>query len=304
MRITLRQIRYFVALAETGKITLAGPAVNVSSSAITEAIQALESETGAKLVERHGKGVKLTAEGHKFLAHCQRILADVTDAMHDMSERPSLLEGRLRVAVSHAVAGFFLPKPLARFRRAHPDVELSVAEMTRNGASAALAEGSVDLAILVTAGPVNGAALEMKSLMSSGRRVWLSPNHALMREDRINLKALAHEPYILLTVADAEENTLRIFEESGIEPPVLLRTNSIDAVRGAVASGLGVSLLPDLIYRPWSLDGDRVEARDLTDAPSPMQISALWNTERQLSPPSRVFLEIVEQFAEEHAGTR
>jgi DNA-binding transcriptional LysR family regulator len=299
MRITLRQIRYFVALAETGKITLAGPAVNISSSAITEAVQALEAETGVKLVERHGKGIKLTSEGYKFLNHCRRILADVSEALHAMTDTRDDLGGRLRLAVSYAVAGFFLPQPLARFRRAHPEVDLDVREMQRWESEKAVAEGEADMAIMVTSNVKQTEELEIRPLLASRRRVWMASNHPLMQQDRVSIKDLEGEPYILLTIAETAAITRQFLSDRGITPNILVETSSIEAVRGMVAAGLGVSILSDLVYRPWSLDAERVEAKEIADPIPTFDIGAVWRRDRALPAPARSLLETVERFAEE-----
>ena len=81
MNISLRQLRYFVAVAECGQITLAAAELGISQPSITEAVQALESEVGVKLLRRHGKGMILTNEGAQFLLQAKRILADVVDAV-------------------------------------------------------------------------------------------------------------------------------------------------------------------------------------------------------------------------------
>ena len=93
MNLTLRQVRYFVAVADAGKVSLAGTALGVSQSAITTSMQALEAEVGIKLVNRHRRGVNLTQEGYQFLSHARKILAAVSDAtiqkrLVDLGARP------------------------------------------------------------------------------------------------------------------------------------------------------------------------------------------------------------------------
>ena len=111
---TLRQIRYFVAVAEAGSVSGAAAAIGISQSAITEALKALEAETGAGLLDRHAKGVALTYQGHQFLRHARSILAAVADAARALEAGPQAIVGRLNLGVTIMVAGYFLADLLAR----------------------------------------------------------------------------------------------------------------------------------------------------------------------------------------------
>jgi hypothetical protein len=107
MDLTLRQVRYFVAVAEAGKLSLAGLALGVSQSTITVSMQALEAEAGIKLVKRHSRGVDLTHEGYQFLSHARRILAMVSDAAQMLRNSNTNLKGVVRLGVTAHCRGLF-----------------------------------------------------------------------------------------------------------------------------------------------------------------------------------------------------
>ena len=113
MALSLRQIHYFIATAEAGKLSLAASQLGVSQSAVTEAIKALESETGVELLRRHGKGVELTLEGSQFLRNARAVVAAVSDATQAPRQVRSGVAGRFSLAMTFTVAGYFLPAPLA-----------------------------------------------------------------------------------------------------------------------------------------------------------------------------------------------
>ena len=115
--LTLRQFRYFVAVAETGSVSRAAFEVGISQSAITAAIQALEEETGTVLFERHAKGMRLTHEGHQLLRHARHILATVADARSAARRAAAEHHRRLNIGVTRMVSGYYLADLLARFRR-------------------------------------------------------------------------------------------------------------------------------------------------------------------------------------------
>ena len=103
------------------------------------------------------------------------------------------------------------------------------------------------------------AAMHVESLLVSPYRLWLPLGHPLTDAESISLDQLAGEPLILLTVDEIEESTRRLMAAMSVRPDIAFRTRSVEAVRSLVATGAGVALLPSLVYRPWSLEGDRIE---------------------------------------------
>ena len=103
-------------------------------------------------------------------------------------------------------------------------------------------------------------ALQAEIIEVSPYRLWLPLGHHLAGADIIGINDIAREPLIMLTVDEIEENTGKLLIALGARPHVAFRTRSVEAVRSLVATGAGVALLPDLVYRPWSLEGDRIES--------------------------------------------
>ena len=111
---------------------------------------------------------------------------------------------------------------------------------------------------------------------TSRYRVWLPAGHALAEAERISVRELADDPLVLLNVdeiAEAAEEACRL---AGVRPPIAIRTQSVEAARSLVATGAGVAVLPDLTYRPWSLEGDRIEAREIVEAIPPVDVVVAW----------------------------
>jgi len=289
MDLTLRQVRYFVAVADAGKVSLAGSALGVSQSAITESMQALEAEAGIKLVSRHSRGVNLTHEGYQFLSHARKILAMVSDTAQMLKNSNTNLKGAVRLGVPPTVAGYFLAMPLTRFQRVFPKIEVSVTELDRIEIERQLINGSLDVAILLASKLPDPKRIETRTMFSSRRRLWLAPSHRLMSAPEIRLADVTKEPYLLLTIDDNEETTSRNWRRHGLEPNVEFRTVSIEAVRSLVATGAGVTILSDLVYRPWSLDGDRIEAREIADEIPDLKISVAWRKKGKLGDCARRF---------------
>ncbi|KPW52783.1 MULTISPECIES: LysR substrate-binding domain-containing protein [Pseudomonas] len=97
--------------------------------------------------------------------------------------------------------------------------------------------------------------------MRSRRQVWLSTDHPLMQAEQISLKDIEAFPYLMPTVDEGEESTTRYWQESGIKTEIAFRTGSMEALRGLVANGFGITILSEMVFRSWSLEGRRLERR-------------------------------------------
>ncbi len=103
-----------------------------------------------------------------------------------------------------------------------------------------------------------------------------------------------NEPLIMLMVDEIEENTGNLLGALGTRPQVAFRTRSVEAVRSLVATGAGITLLPDLVYRPWSLEGDRIELRDVSGALPAVQVGVVWRRGSSLPEAARNFVGVIQ----------
>jgi DNA-binding transcriptional LysR family regulator len=289
---SLRQIRYFVAATESGQLSRAAIELNVSQSAVTTAIRQLEDTIGITLLIRSSTGVTVTPEGEQFLRHARDILASVDQALHLQRRSRSEIGGCIRVGVTYTVAGYFLAPLLARFHRLYPDIDVRLEEGSKNAVETAVANGPYDLALTMTQDSrdrQDSNQLTYKILHRSSRRLWLSANHALLESDTVGFKEVAKVPYIALTVDGAWGYAQRYWDTLPQRPTVIFKTSSVEAIRTMVASGMGVTILSDMIYRPWSLEGERIETRDIDGGVPTVDVSISFATSRKLSRPARTF---------------
>ena len=295
MAFTIRQLQYFVAVAEQGTVSGAAQNLSISQSSVTEAIKELESDLGVALFERHPRGLNITHKGHQFLRHATKILADVSDARRTFfGGREEVTTGRLQLGVTSLVAGYVLSDLLARYRRAHPAVEISAIEDNGDYLEHLLVGGKLDIAVMVTSNLRDRMALQSEIIEISAYRLWLPLGHPLAAAEIINLGDIAAEPLIMLTVDEIEENTGKLLNALGARPHVAFRTRSVEAVRSLVATGAGVALLPDLVYRPWSLEGDRIESRDISGSLPVVQVGMVWRRGSGLPQAARDFIGIAQ----------
>ena len=211
-----------------------------------------------ELFERHPRGLNITHKGHQFLRHATKILSDVSDARRSFAGEATA-GGRLQLGVTSLVAGYVLSDILARYRRAFPGVEVTATEDNGDYLEHLLIGGELDVAVMVISNLRDRMALQAEIIEVSPYRLWLPLGHHLAGADIISVHDIAREPLIMLTVDEIEENTGKLLIALGARPHVAFRTRSVEAVRSLVATGAGIALLPDLVYRPWSLEGDRIE---------------------------------------------
>lgn len=300
MAFSLRQLQYFVAVAENGSVSSAAHELSTSQSTITEALRQLELDLGLRLLDRHARGVDLTLKGHHFLSHARKILSDVADARRAFSRaETAAVTGRLSVGVTPLVAGYVYADLIARFRRAFPGVVVEAVEDAGDYLEHLLIGGELDVAVMVLPPGRRSPALQTETVEASPYRIWMPLGHPALAEERVSLRDLGDEPHVLLTIDEIAEASEILWRRLGIRPPVAFRTRSVEAVRSLVATGAGVAVLPDITYRPWSLEGDKIEARPLTEELPAVEVATAWRRGSPLSPAAAGFASIA---ATRHVG--
>jgi DNA-binding transcriptional LysR family regulator len=129
------------------------------------------------------------------------------------------------------------------------------------------------------------------TLAKSRRRLWTATNHPLLSKTRVTLRDVAKEPYVQLLIDEAAATTLSYWANHKLTPNVIFRTESVEAVRSLVATGTGITILSDMVYRPWSLEGDKLESREIAAAIPTMDVGLAWARNAALTAPAQAFVE-------------
>lgn len=293
MPLSIKQVRYFIATADSGQVSQAAILLNVSQSAVTTAIKQLEDSLGVSLFRRLASGVVLTAEGARFLTHARNVMAAVNTAERAPLTEDMALSGTVRVGATYTVLGYFLPRLYASFARTYPRIRLELQELPRDMLEERLNEGSLDIAVMLVSNIGDKARLAFETLVRSRRRLWLPAEHPLLSKETIALEDVAQERYVMLTVDEASQTAARYWQQAGLKPKTIFSTSSVEAVRSFVADGIGVTILSDMVYRPWSLEGQRIELRNIVAEIPTMDIGIAWNRAIPQSPATRTFTEFL-----------
>lgn len=240
---TLDQLRVFVAVAERQHVTRAAAALNLAQSAASAAIAALEARHGAKLFHRVGRGIELTDAGATFLAEAKSVLARADAAELVLAELGGLKRGRLMVQASQTIAGYWLPRHLVAFRRAHPCIDIHLTIGNTAQVAAAVNDGSAQLGFVE--GVVDDPALHIQRVALDRMVLVVAPEHPWVLAPPLTAEALASGEWVLREAGSGTRSVLEAaMRQRGAWPlQVAMELPSNEAVRAAVEAGLGVTAL-------------------------------------------------------------
>ncbi|MGH2890531.1 MAG: LysR substrate-binding domain-containing protein [Solirubrobacteraceae bacterium] len=262
----LRQLRYFVAVAEELHFRRAAARLHMSQPPLSQQIAALESELGCRLLERTRRRVELTAAGDAFLRDARTMLAELDRAVATARAIDSGQAGVLRIGFVGSALHSILPAAVQRFRRARPQVEVDLRERSTVEGLRALATGAVDIALVRP--PIEpDPALRVEVVLRERTIAVLPADHALAALRRVPLRRLAAEPLVLFPRAQApgfHDLLIGRLAATGVSPRVVQYAPEMITIVGLVAAGIGVSPVPASVEH-LGLDG--VTYRPLTGAP-------------------------------------
>lgn len=290
-QITLRQLEYFVAVAERGSVSGGAEEARVSQSAMSSALADLERALGVTLLQRHRRGVTLAPGAAELLGRA-RALLELTDEFRNAAqESGSGLSGPLRVGCYTTLAPHMIGSNVRGFLEAHPAIELSFFEGSDLELVGALQEGRCEIAITydyrLDRLP-EPQRLGVVPLTAAPPRALVPPGHALA-DGPISLVDLAAEPLILLDLHPAADYFLSFFRERDLEPEVRFRTSSSQLVANLVAEGLGCALLTQVAHAAPGSPGGPV-ARELDDNLPALPVVALHPAGVRLSRRAAAFI--------------
>jgi LysR family transcriptional regulator, hydrogen peroxide-inducible genes activator len=254
----IHQLRYFLAVAQFRSFTRAAEHAHVAQPSLSQQIRKLEIELGAPLFDRLGRKIRLTAMGERFLEHARRVISDLERARRDVDEMLGHSRGQVALGVIPTIAPFLLPQALARCARDFPSISIRVREDMTHSLLGQLAEGEIDLALLSL--PVKGQEFVVEPLFEDRLLLAVSPRHPLWRRRQpVALRDLTREPFLLLKDGHCfRDDVLQVCKVSEISPQVVFEGGQFDTLVAMVASGTGVTLLPEMSRRHYRHAGVRL----------------------------------------------
>lgn len=246
---TLEQLRIFVAVAEREHVTRAAAALNLTQSATSAAIAALEERYRVKLFDRIGRGIVLTDAGRRFLPEARAVLARTHTAETMLTDLAGLRRGSLSLAASQTVASYWLPRFMHRFRQRHPEIELSLRIGNTASAAAWVRDGSAEMGFVE--GAVDDPALSAEPVAEDALVLVVTPQHPWVGTPPPTLEELAAGSWVVREPGSGTREMLwEVLTAHGVAldgVSLSLELPSNEAVRAAVEAGAGATVISRLV---------------------------------------------------------
>jgi DNA-binding transcriptional LysR family regulator len=298
MNLELRQLRYFVAVAEEMHFGRAAQRLHMTQPPLSQSIQALEAVLGTPLFARTSRSVTLTPAGAALLPHVRQLLQDA-QALPDLARRAAAGEsGRLALAFVSTADYSVLPSFLHRFRAAYPQVQIELREATSDLQLEALEQGQIDVGLLIPPLPDRLKDLLAYRCVLSEPLVLAAPeNAAALRADGpLPLQAVADLPLIIFPrrIAPAfHDAILGCFRDAGLTPRIGQEAIQMQTIVGLVSAGMGIAVVPQSVS---NLKRPGVAYRALAGADAVIETGLAWRRDNP-SPVLHAFLELIEKTA-------
>ncbi|MDM0106126.1 LysR substrate-binding domain-containing protein [Variovorax sp. J22R24] len=296
MNLTLRQLRAFAAVAETGSFTAAATTLHLTQSALSVLVRELEREMGVQLFDRHTRRVLLSEAGREFQPAVQRLLGDLAGAVADVTDLRDKKRGVLRLAAPQLMACTLMPRVIAAYRERHPHIDVRLADTLPEHLLDGVLSGEVELA--VGQDVAVDAAIERRTLFRDRHWLICLPSHPFARRRKVRWSELGPYTFIAPT-RDFRQRVLPELEADAREFMLRATTQEVSYMTtalGMVASGLGITVCPTYsasLVRAHGLQMVRLDQPDFH-----REVCVYGASKRSLSPAAASFVELLEGFVQ------
>ena len=294
----LRQLRYFVAVAETGNISRAAQKIFLTQPALSRQVKALEDEIGLCLLERQAHSIRLTPAGEALLREARDLLqrADALPERVRAAERSV----RLRVGYAPSLSSGLLSGAVASFSQKHPNARVELFDLSTKEMLAGLENDTLDVALTVGQ-KQNGNGLKWTPLAQVSWKLAVNRQHPLARRKQVTAAEVAREPLLVFCQRDYPEYWQIItgwLREQQQRPVIAGEYDGVNSLLAAVESGLGIAIVTTRTAR---LAPKHVRLTTLANSPAPLCIAAGHRKNRPAEKPLAVFIEELRHAAQAFA---
>jgi LysR family hydrogen peroxide-inducible transcriptional activator len=285
----LHQLRYVLAIADTGNFTKAAAASFVSQPSLSQQVGKLESELDHKLFHRLGRRAVPTAAGAILIERARKILFEVENVASEIHDDPKL-GAQITVGVIQTVAPYVLPMLIDRTQKKYPFLEINSYEGFRGDLVDGVVDGRIDLAIVAL--PLRDSRLATEHLFTEPLMLAVGRQHPLASKRRFTAKDLENEKFIMMGRSSTLTDQVQQFcGEHDFEPKIAFRCAQVETLKSLVGLGLGVAILPKLAQHPD--DHDSLVYRQISGHTPTREIGIIRHLQRYQSQGTRQFLEVL-----------
>lgn len=301
MKITLRQIEGFLAVAEHGHFSQASRRLNTAQPALSQAIKDLEAELAVRLFDRTTRRVELTEAGEEFRASALKIMEDLGQAVENAKGVAERRRGRLRIAAPPLLAAAVLPQAIAEYKALYPDIAVELSDVGTEEIVDSVRNGKADCG-LGTFPPIDDG-IQRLPLVRDRLMAFCAKDNPFAEKAVVRWSELVAQPVITLT----RQSGIRLLTEVGFETAELpfkpaFEVTQVSTAIALVEAGLGVAVLPT--YAAAAIQDRKVAARPLSEPDLAREISLIQSSMRSSMPALSAFLPIVRRVAQQLAPYR
>jgi DNA-binding transcriptional LysR family regulator len=286
MNSTFRQLRLFLALADEGSVSRAAQLCHVTQPTASMQLKELSLSVGLPLYEVIGKKVHLTEAGRELAQTARTMLGEWSTFAQKIDRMKGLSRGQLRVAVV-STAKYFIPRMLGQFCQTYPEIDITFEVLNRTGVVDLLRENKLDLAVMSV--PPSDLDVETDLFMHNPLIALCPKGHDLAQKKRVSLKQFTAQPLIMREVGSGTRMVAdRFFTEQGVTPRIKLTLGSNEAIKQAVAGGLGCAILSQHSFVSERIERD-IAIIPVEGFPLPSQWFIVYGRGKKLSPIADIF---------------
>jgi LysR family transcriptional activator of glutamate synthase operon len=281
-------LRWFQQVADGVTVTEVSELEGVSQPGVSRALGRLEAEVGTPLLRRSGRTLRMTHAGSAFKRHVDSLLHQLDDGLAAVSQIIEPETGTVALAFQVSLGSWLVPDLVSSFRAERPQVRFTLSQIREEAVATVLTRGQADLVLSTVRSPDH--AVLRQRLIDEPIRLAVPAGHALAERAGVRLADAAAEPFVMLR---ASSSLRRLCDDlcrtAGFAPSVSFECEDISTLRGFVAAGLGVALLPGSGRHRAGATVDRIRYLDLVDVQAVREIGLSWPAERRLLPAAELF---------------
>lgn len=271
----LRDLKYLVALADTRHFGKAAERCFVSQPTLSAQIRKLEDYLGVSLVERQPRNVALTAAGEQVVERARRVIRDTDDIIELAQLSRDPLAGKLRIGLIPTIGPYLLPRVMLKLRKALPKLQVLLYEYQTRVLLQKLRAGELDMGVLAL--PVDEDGFETRELYREPFLVAMPAEHRFARQATVKLAELGGEKLLLLEDGHClRDQALEVCSLLAVEEATDFRATSLETLRQMVASGLGITLLPQLAAEGPFAAGKTLVTKPFNAPPPGRTVGTVW----------------------------
>lgn len=293
-------LRWFGLVADGVSVTEVGAQYWVSQSAVSRGLARLEAELGVPLLRRSGRSLRMTQAGMAFKRHVDALLVDLDDGLAAVQQLIDPATGLVTVAFQSSLGSWLVPRLIGSFRADHPQVRFVLSQARDEFVPDLLDSGTVDVGITTVRTP--GPGVHWQLLMAEPLYLAVPGAHPLAERSEVRLSEVAAEPFIMLRrPSPLRDQIEQLCQSVGFAPELAFEAEDLTTVRGFVASGLGLTVLPATQDGPANVVQAVVRLLRITDVPAAREIGLAWSAERRLLPSADLFRQhVIAQARDQH----